>query len=132
MSKFKVGDIIQCVNDDWASYLTLGKSYRVVALERDGRPAVINNNNDKCPYESQRFILAGKSEHKPENPAKKHTETDRRKAAKAVRVAEAKLSDAIKKAQDTGIEVSMVNVSVGLIDVEMSFQPETPKKRVYK
>lgn len=63
-------------------------------------------------------------------PQKKCTETDRRKAAKAVRELEKKLNAALKKASDTGIKIAYRDDGAERT-IELTYQPETPKMRKY-
>jgi hypothetical protein len=126
MSKFKANDNVVCVNNQHnTGILTIGKTYKIIELSKCEEYAqFIGDNGQRCSVFCSRFELSKPST--LEKPAKKHTETDRRKAAKDVRALEAKLKMAVEKAKATGIDVECTGIYIGL-----TFQPETPKKRVY-
>lgn len=67
MSKFKVGELIRCVDASQASGLTVGKTYQVLGIDEENDPYVESDCGSFCPYASFRFELA-KSEKGPKSP----------------------------------------------------------------
>jgi len=125
MSKFQKGDRVKykkTVDGSWCAGTVLRIEGNEVWCDWDDGWHNIHMPEDKLLFADDRM---------QPKPAKKHTESDRRKAAKAVRVAEKKLKDAIKRATSVCINVDM-DLAINDITINMSFQPATPKKRVYK
>ena len=58
MSKFKVGDEVECVSNNQCRGITIGKKYKVVDLDRHGDPAIVNDYNETSFYLTLRFELA--------------------------------------------------------------------------
>ena len=129
MSKFQRDDILRVIDASDNSLMRIGDKCTVLSCDRDYVYVKwINNPNlDEGGWDCSRFELISSKR----KPAKKYTETERRKAAKDVRAARDKLAKLVDKAKETGINVSFTNASIGMIDIVMDFQPETPKKRVY-
>src|SRR6478609_8849937 len=117
MHDFKIGDEIKEKQTGNTGVITSIDGYKLWAKWNDEDDLMWIADSDVI------FI-------KPAKSAKTYAESDRRKAAKAVRIAEEKLSQAIRCAKESGINVSLVNINVGLINVKMSYQPATPKVRV--
>jgi len=125
MSDFKANDNLECIQSH-RGQLTAGKKYTVISISDDGRYVRVKTDNGHTNgFDDSYFILS------TTKPAKKHTETERRKAAKDVRAARDKFLAAMKKAESTGIDIVFTNGLVRELKIEMSFSPETPKKRVY-
>jgi hypothetical protein len=51
----KIGDRILCINSCDAKDLTVGKTYKVVRLDRDGDPLIINDSDIEWRYYGYRF-----------------------------------------------------------------------------
>lgn len=56
MAKFNVGDIIKCIDAGY-SYITIGQTYEVKALDYDGDPKIIDKEGDLSVYNSGVFEL---------------------------------------------------------------------------
>jgi len=123
MSKFKVGDKVKIVN----AFRNNGLGGTVVKID-DNKIYCDWNDGDMSMWVSDSSLELVTD--KPEKPAKKHTETERRKAAKDVRAQLARLNVLIEKAKQVGIDVDKDMMDDDFI-VDMSFQPQTPRKRVY-
>jgi len=125
MSKFEIGNRVK--------YKKLGRAWCIGTVTRIVENKVYcdwsDGFRDSFMYENDLVFADDTIQTKP---AQKHTETERKKAAKAVLALQEKLKAACDKAKETGIHVEFVNQSIGMIDVQMDYQPPTPKKRVYK
>lgn len=128
--KFKEGDQVIVVKPFGCSFTKIGTECTVIKLDTlyTDPPIVQVRKNDTreigCNYEAAFELIKQK-------PSKVYTETDRRKAAKEVRVMRDKLAKLVDKAKEAGIKVEFVNKSIGMIDIVMEYQPSTPKKRTY-
>lgn len=70
VNKFKVGDIVKCVNVSDINNLTFGKEYRVIQNHTGGLLYLCDDNGDEACYYSCRFELSDsgdsvKTQHKP-------------------------------------------------------------------
>lgn len=52
----KKGDLIKCINIERCSGITIGGIYRVIELDEQGDPKIINDNNNCACYLRTRFI----------------------------------------------------------------------------
>ena len=59
VNKFKVGDIVKCVdNNGCEQYISVGKKYKVLSITTDGMIMIENDNNKETIYYSYRFELS--------------------------------------------------------------------------
>ena len=59
VNKFKVGDVVKCVDTDAILSITVGKEYVVLAVNNRGNIAVENDIGDIYYYYPSRFELSG-------------------------------------------------------------------------
>ena len=67
VNKFKVGDVVKCVNTDTLSTLTVGKEYVLVAVNNNGIVKVENDKGVDYCYYHYRFELSKGSDLSPQH-----------------------------------------------------------------
>lgn len=59
VNKFKIGDVVKCVDNNWyEQYISVGKKYKVLSITTDGMIMIENDNNKETIYYSYRFELS--------------------------------------------------------------------------
>lgn len=128
MSEFKIGQEIEVVVM-WYDKLPVGSICIVDSMDHDAARVHLKSNPE---ISGNGYFHRFKPVTSKQKPAKKYSESERKKAASEVRKLQDKLKAAVDKAKESGIKVGFVNEKLGMIDIVMEFQPEQPKKRVYK
>ena len=70
VNKFKVGDVVKCVDAEILSTLTVGKEYVVVAVSNGGMVKVENDVGDEACYYPYRFELSNGGSANAQQPPK--------------------------------------------------------------
>ena len=68
VNKFKVGDVVKCVDAGILNNLTAGKEYVLLDVSDDGEPMVENDKGSSFYYCSHRFELSDDSANTPQPP----------------------------------------------------------------
>lgn len=54
--EMEIGDLVKCIYVSNSKGLTIGRTYRVISLDKGGDPEVINDNCIKSYYCNYRFV----------------------------------------------------------------------------